>query len=186
MSAPHRRRSRPAARASWRAARRARRRARPRAGFSMIELLLTIAVAGIMLAIAGPRARAFREAAAVRGARQELATAIEAARGAAIQRSRPARVHVRTDSLLVTVDTGAPGAAATGRFTVLGPLRLDSQFVVTMTPADAGDTVISYDARGLANPRVGHVARFVVARGAHRDSVCVSHLGMILPRGCAP
>ena len=99
---------------------------------------------------------------------------------------RAARVRIRTDSLLVTVDTGAPGAAATGRFTVLGPLRLDSQFVVTVTPADAGDTVIAYDARGLANPRVGHVARFVVARGTRKDSVCVTNLGMILPRGCAP
>ena len=164
----------------------ARRRARRRAGFSMVELLLVIAVAGIMIAIAGPRFRAFREGASVRGARQELATAIEAARGAALQRSRTARVRIRTDSLLVTVDTGAVGAAATGRYTVLGPLRLDSSFIVTVTPADPADTIISYDARGLANPRIGHVARFIVRRGTRKDSVCVSNLGMILPRGCAP
>ena len=182
MSAHQCRRSRPAVRPP----RGAHRRARRRAGFSMVELLLTIAVAGIMIAIAGPRARAFREGASVRSARQELTTAIEAARGAAIQRSRTARVHIRTDSLLVTVDTGAPGGPATGRYRVLGPLRLDSSFVVTLTPAIAGDTVISYDSRGLANPRIGHVARFVITRGNRSDSVCVSNLGMILPRGCAP
>ena len=157
-----------------------------RAGFSMVEILLTIAVAGIMIAIAGPKARAFREGASVRGARQELATAIEAARGAAIQRGRTARVHLRTDSLLVTVDTGAPGAAATGRYRVLGPLRLDTAFNVTLTRADPADTVISYDSRGLANPRVGHTARFILTRGLRKDSVCVTNLGMILPRGCAP
>jgi type II secretory pathway pseudopilin PulG len=152
----------------------------------MVELLLTIAVAGIMVAIAGPKARAFREGASVRSARQELATAIEAARAAAIQRSRPARVRIRTDSLLVTVDTGAPGGPATGRYTVLGPLRLDSAFSVTVAPALEGDSIISYDARGLANPRIGHVARFIVTRNDRKDSVCVSNLGMILPRGCKP
>lgn len=178
MSALPCRRCRPAMRPPRGAAR--------RAGFSMVELLITIAVAGIMIAIAGPKARAFREGASVRGARQELATAIEAARGAAIQRGRTARVHLRTDSLLVTVDTGAPGAAASGRYTVLGPLRLDSAFNVTMTPAIPGDTVISYDARGLANPRILHTARFIVARGLRKDSVCVTNFGMILPRGCAP
>ncbi|MGZ8469558.1 MAG: pilus assembly FimT family protein [Gemmatirosa sp.] len=178
MSVPSPRRRGPDARAA--------RRARRRPGFSMVELLLTIAVAGLMLVIAAPRARAFREASSVRGARQELATAIEAARGAAIQRSRPARVRIRTDGVLVTVDTGALGAAATGRFTVLGPLRLDTAFSVTVTPAVPGDTIVAYDSRGLASPRLGHVARYVIARGVHRDSVCVSNLGMILPRGCAP
>jgi Tfp pilus assembly protein FimT len=152
----------------------------------MVELLLTLAVAGLMLVIAAPRARAFREASSVRGARQELATAIEAARAAALQRSRPARVSIATSGVLVTVDTGAPGAPATGRYTVLGPLRLDTAFAATVTAAVPGDTVITYDARGLASPRLGHVARYIVARGTHRDSVCVSNLGMILPRGCAP
>ena len=186
MSALPCRRSRPAMRPPRGAGRRARRPGRIRGGFSMVELLITIAVAGIMMAIAAPRARAFREGASVRGARQELATAIEAARGAAIQRGRTARVHLRTDSLLVTVDTGAPGAAASGRYRVLGPLRLDSAFTVTLTPADSRDTVIAFDARGLANPRPGHTVRLVVARGLRKDSVCVTNLGMILPRGCTP
>ncbi len=178
MSVPSRRRPRPVVRAV--------RRTRGRFGFSMVELLLTIAVAGLMLVIAAPRARAFREASSVRGARQELATAIEAARAAAMQRSRPARVRIATAGVLVTVDTGAPGAPSTGRYTVLGPLRLDSAFSATVTAAFPADSVIAYDARGLASPRIGHVARYVVARGAHRDSVCVTNLGMILPRGCAP
>lgn len=161
-----------------------------RAGFSMVELLLVIGMVGVLALIAGPRARAFRESASVRGARMELSAAIEAARSAAIQRGRPARVRIRTDSLLVTVDTGAPGAAATGTFRVLGPLRLDSEYVVTVTPAVEGDSVITFDSRGLANPRVGTPgtpgARYVIARGTRKDSVCVSRLGMILPRGCAP
>lgn len=158
----------------------------PRAGFSVAELLVVIAIAGVMVAMAAPRARAFRESAGVRGARQELATAIEAARGAAIQRGRPARVRVRADSLLVTVDTGAPGAATSGTYRVLGPLRLDSEYVVRLVSAVEGDSVITFDARGLANPRLDHVARYVLRRGAHRDSLCVSRLGMILPRGCTP
>lgn len=178
MSVRSPRRPRPDARAARRAGR--------RSGFSIVELLLTVAVAGLLIVVAAPRFRAFRESSAVRGARLELATAIEAARGAAIQRSRPARVRIRTDGVLVTVDTGAPAAAATGRFTVLGPLRFDTAFATTITPTVPGDTIIAYDSRGLASPRLGHVARYVIARGAHRDSVCVSNLGMILPRGCTP
>jgi hypothetical protein len=69
---------------------------------------------------------------------------------------------------------------------VLGPLRFDTAFATTITPTVPGDTIIAYDSRGLASPRLGHVARDVIARGAHRDSVCVSNLGMILPRGCTP
>ncbi|MDF1503411.1 type II secretion system protein [Roseisolibacter sp. H3M3-2] len=158
-----------------------------RAGFSMVEVLIVIGMVGVLVMIAGPRARAFREGASIRGARMELATAIEAARAAAIQRGRPARVRIRTDSIVVTVDTGAPGAAASGRYRVLGPLRLDSEYVVTVTAADVADSIITFDSRGLANPRLGaDGARYVIQRGVRKDSVCVSNLGMILPRECAP
>jgi hypothetical protein len=59
--------------------------------------------------------------------------------------------------------------------------------VVTVTAADLADSVISFDARGLANPRLGaDGARWVIARGTRKDSVCVSNFGMILPRGCTP
>ena len=159
---------------------------RPRGGFTMVELLLVIAMVGAVVAIAMPKMRTFRDASAVRSARLQLVTAVEAARAAAIQRGRQARVRVRGDSVLVTVDTGSPGAASTGTFTVLSTIPLMKEHAVTVSLASPTDTIIGFDSRGLASPRLDPTRVYVLTRGAMRDSVCVSRLGMLLPARCAP
>lgn len=157
-----------------------------RAGFSLVELLITVVVAGVLIMVAGPRWRSYRDGAAVRSARLELVAAHEAARAGAIQRGQIGRVLLSGDSLRSVVDTGPPGAPATGRMTVFGPVRLDALHQVTLTVANGADRTIAYDSRGLANPRLGRTAVYVVARGAFRDSVCVSSVGLVLLKRCAP
>ena len=157
--------------------------ARPRAGFSLVELLVVCAVVGIAVLIAAPRARAIRHASAVRAARSELVVAVEAARSAAIQRGRPARFRLGPTGIVATVDTAPPGNASQW-MVIYGPDRLDRQFDVTLSTAAPGDSVIDFDARGFASPRLGRVARLVVARPGFRDSVCVSSVGLIMRRGC--
>ncbi len=159
---------------------------RPRGGFTMVELLLVITMVGAVVAIAMPKLRGFRDTSAVRSARLELTTAIEAARAASIQRGRPARVRIMNDTILVTVDTAAVGAGAPGRYTVLGPKSLRGEHAVIVTGATASDTGIAFDSRGLASPRLTGTAVFVLVRNATRDSVCVSRLGMLLPARCTP
>ena len=158
---------------------------RPR-GFTMVELLLVITMVGAVVAIAMPKMRGFRDTSAVRSARLELTAAIEAARAASIQRGRAARVRIVDDSILVTVDTGAVGAGASSRYTVLGPKSLRAEHAVIVTGKTASDTGIAFDSRGLASPRLAGTAVFVLQRNATRDSVCVSRLGMLLPARCAP
>ena len=157
-----------------------------RAGFSLVELLITMVVAGVLLMVAGPRWRAYRDGAAVRAARLELIAAHEAARAGAVQRGQAGRLLLDGDSLRAVIDTGPPGAPPTGRMTVFGPVRLDALHEVTLTVANAADRAVVYDSRGLANPRLGRTAVYVVARGGFRDSVCVSSMGMVLTRTCAP
>jgi type II secretory pathway pseudopilin PulG len=152
----------------------------------MIELLLVIAMIGAVAAIAVPRMRTFRDSSAVRSARLELTAAIEAARAASIQRGRAARVRIRNDSVLVTVDTSAVGSATTLRYTVLGPKSLRAEHGVSITGVLPSDTGVAFESRGLASPRLDQTAIFVIRRGAMRDSVCVSRLGMLLPSGCTP
>ena len=109
-----------------------------------------------------------------------------APRAASIQRGRAARVRIRNDTILVTVDTGAVGSVSPARYTVLGPKSLLGEHGVTVTGAAASDTGIAFDSRGLASPRLDQRAVFILRRSTVRDSVCVSRLGMLLPARCAP
>ena len=162
------------------------RRSPSRAGFSLPELLITFVIGGIVAALGTPVIARTRDAFAVRAARQNLVTTVEAARAAATQRGRTARFIVRGNAVLAVVDTAPPGQPAVGTLTVLAPQPFDVDYHVQLTLASAADSVVSYDARGFANPRVGHVARIVIVGRSNRDSVCLSSFGQILPSGCVP
>jgi prepilin-type N-terminal cleavage/methylation domain-containing protein len=164
-------------------------RARPRPparGFTVVELLLTLVVIGAVAAIAGPRISAMRGGQAVRGARGEVVSTIEAARAAALQRGRPAWV-VRRGNTLVAETVDEDGRARV----VVATADLERLYGVTLATAVPADDQVTFDGRGLANPRLTRVvpyARYIVRTGdgAFRDSVCVTSLGLILPPGCVP
>lgn len=161
-------------------------RPRPRvAGYTLAELLIVLSLAGIMALIAGPRVVAYRNTSAVRAARLEIVAVTEAARAAAMQRGRSARMMISKKVLTASVDTSAVNATTSVVSMVTLTLqRLDSAYGVAVTTAAPGDTLITYDSRGFANPRRAQWAKLYVARDGVRDSVCVTEMGMILPRGC--
>jgi type IV fimbrial biogenesis protein FimT len=72
---------------------------RHRGGFTLVELVVTVAVLGIVLAAGLPSLRALREQHATLGAFHGLTTALMAARMAAIQRGRPVTVCPSRDGL---------------------------------------------------------------------------------------
>ena len=149
----------------------------------MAELLIVMSVAGVMALIAFPRFAAYRSTSAVRAARLEIVAVTEAARASALQRGRTARVVLDNQSLRASVDTSAPNAP-TAAMVTLALQRLDRTYGVTVTTGTGLDTLtIGYDARGFASPR--RAAKLYVARGGVRDSVCVTSMGLLLPRGCA-
>ncbi len=152
-------------------------------GFTLPELLICMALMATLAALAGPSMTGMRGANAVRGARGEVLATIEAARAAALQRGRRARVEVRGNTMVALVDDGS----AKG-FVVVATADLKREYRVELATAVPADTMVTFDPRGLAAPRLGHVARFVVrsTAGGARDSVCVSNLGLLLPPGCAP
>jgi prepilin-type N-terminal cleavage/methylation domain-containing protein len=158
---------------------------RARRGYTLVELMIVLGVAGILALAAAPRVGALRDASAVRAARLEVATAVEAARAAAMQRGRTARVAIRRNVLVAAVDTSPVNAPQQAEMVTLTIQRLDAAYGVTLTTAAPADTLIAYDARGFASPRRAQTAKFYVARRQSRDSVCVSTVGLILPRGCA-
>jgi len=160
-----------------------RRGVRGAAGFTLVELLICLTLVGVLAALAGPPLAGLRGAQAVRGARGEVVATIEAARAAAVQRGRPARVVVRGNTMRALVDDGT-----TAGFVVVATADLHKEYGVVVSTGVRADTLIYFDARGLANPRLGRDARYVVqsVAGPQRDSVCVSNLGLLLPPGCVP
>ena len=140
-----------------------------------------LTLVGVLLAAAGPRLGVVRSGQNVRSARVELAAVVDAARGAAIQRGRPARFILRGDTALAIVDDGSVGG-----FQVVRTAALGAMYKVDIAPRTTADSVVTFDGRGLARPRLGRIARFVISstRTVQRDSVCVSSLGLLLPREC--
>jgi Tfp pilus assembly protein FimT len=150
----------------------------------MVELLIVMTIGAVLAMFAVPRARLVIDRGSASSATAEVGAAIESARFAAMQRGRRATVRFKGNAVTAVVDTGPPWMAATGQMLVLRVADTRKGYGVTMTVPNAADSVIVFDPRGFASPRRGVGSRYVLTRGAARDSVCVGALGMIMARGC--
>lgn len=147
------------------------------AGFTIVELLIVLMLLGVLSAITYPRIAGVRAGAALRAARVQFTASLATARAAAVRFGRPAQLTRRGNSIEVRADTGG-----TGTFVSLGlPLALDSAFKVTLSATV--DSVV-FGPRGLATSLSPSGARFALVRGDIRDSICLTRLGEISPRGC--
>lgn len=72
-----------------------------RRGFTMIELMVTIAVAAVLVALAAPTFRTYTAKKKVEGALAELATDLQFARSEAVSRNTPVRVTVNPNCYAV-------------------------------------------------------------------------------------
>ena len=136
-----------------------------RHGYTLLELALVLAVAGLTLGIALPRLSALHDTLEVEQAARELGTAHRRARIAAILRGRPVVLAISPDSLACRIAGGTgrlwkrPGPAGTG-VQMAGPVRQ-----ITFSPV--GLTV------GLAN------ASYRFTRGSASRTVVISRLGRV-------
>ena len=136
-----------------------------RHGFSFVELLLILAVTGILAGIALPRLSVILDSIEVQSAAARLIAAHQRARMMAITRGRVLVLSVRPDSVTISTRAGvAPiwseAGPATGHVALEGTLR---QF--TFSPE--GLTL------GLSN------ATFRLSRGSAARTVVVSRLGRV-------
>jgi prepilin-type N-terminal cleavage/methylation domain-containing protein len=148
-----------------------------RGGFTMLELLIVIVLMGLLSAMAYPRMSGVRQSAGLRAARVQFVSSLATARAAAVRFARPAQLKRSGNSIQVLADTGGTGA-----FVSLGlPVALDSQFSVTLSATI--DSVV-FGSRGLATNLSTSGAQFALVRGTIQDSVCLTRLGEVAPRGC--
>ena len=135
-----------------------------RYGFTLIEMMVVVAMISIMVAIATPRIRTLRDRSNLRAARDEVATALAVARSAAVQKGITATFIARHDSVRV--------ALAAGLGQVILPSRpLDKLYGVELRPADA-DTAMTFDSRGFVPDRTGQT-KYYLTVATLKDSVCV-------------
>jgi prepilin-type N-terminal cleavage/methylation domain-containing protein len=134
-------------------------------GFTLIELLVALALAGLLAAIAIPRASASLDRLGVRGAAQDVVLAIAAARAAAQRRGDYA-------SFVADPRTGRVRAVCAGETLferdVAGArgVRLEAtRESITFTPTGMG--------WGAANTTV------IVTRGGSADTIVTSRLGRV-------
>ncbi len=136
-----------------------------RSGFTLVETVLALAVAGLLLGIALPSFTALKQGVTVERAAQHIVAAHRRARAAAIVHGQPAILAVAAESLRITlVGAGPPQWASAGPsldgVTLAGPPR-------TLTFSPLGITT------GLSN------ASFELSLGSASRTVVVSRLGRV-------
>jgi prepilin-type N-terminal cleavage/methylation domain-containing protein len=152
-------------------------RARP--GFTMLELIIVIAMMGILTAFAFPKVRAGKEGADLRAAREVVANLASQARRSAISRGTPVKFGpVANDDqrLEVRLDNGTR---------IAGPVDTYGQWKVSSSIAGGANNYVRFDGHGLARDanNATRIIRLVTASG-RRDSVCISGAGMVMRGTC--
>jgi hypothetical protein len=140
-----------------------------------VEIMIVVAVAGILMAVAIPRFAEFNNRRQIRSAKLRLATTLVTARQGAIQRGMPMRFHVHASRIRVTRGTTS---------TVVGLVApVDSLYKVNITVEPSWADHFYFDTRGFAQGLGGRVKYRFTRPGAPADSICISRLGMI-QRAC--
>jgi len=160
-----------------------------RSGYTLAEVMIVIAIIGLILATLTPKVRTIREGSNLRAGKDAVATALGTARAAAIQKGATATFHLGPDST-VLVDAVVNGATVP----VLPKRSLGQMYGVGFTvyvkpsggayTASPGDSTIKFDLRGFGTTTSDAAVLYLVKLGSKTDSICVSKNGMILKKGC--
>lgn len=137
-----------------------------RRGVTLLELIVVLAMIGLLLALALPRLAGWLDWLAVDRATQEVAAFHRTARFAAILRSQPVRLDFSADSLRATLE--GPTDSVFLRWP--GPKRLG----VSLTASRAS---IRFQANGLGLGAAD--TKLVLRRGAEAESLTTSRLGRL-------
>lgn len=150
-----------------------------RNAYTLAELLITISIVGILMAVTLPRYGKIRDQGQMASAMTRFTRAIMAARQSAIQRGKPAYFKTDDSRIWVTLDTTGNN---TDSVIVTKAINLTEMYSVVVTEP-VGLVSIGYDPRGVSTQVSQQVFHFVHS-GGRRDSLCVSRLGNTIRERC--
>jgi prepilin-type N-terminal cleavage/methylation domain-containing protein len=136
-------------------------------GFSLGELVVALAVTGVLLAMVVPRLAPTFDRIATEAAARDVTTAIAVARSAAVMQGTRARLHLEPDSLWIEREQ-AEGWVPYARWP--GPAAAGVTLTVTNPQLVFGPLGVGW---GLANTRV------VLRRGSQTETITTSRLGRV-------
>lgn len=155
-------------------------------GFTLLELLMTVTVLGVLTALAVPSFREMMDRNAVISQANELVSSILLARSEAIKRSQPVvvrRIGFWTDRLNVFADANGNDTYQSGAD---GPRIVDHRVsgnTVTITGNGAVATFIRFNSRGRAatapdgNPLTPNADFFTLTRNGATRFICFNPTG---------
>lgn len=149
-------------------------------GYTLTEVLIIVAIIGILTAVAVPRFAKAKNQAQLTGALTRFTRGVMAARQAAIQRGKTSYFRHSDNKFWVIVDTTGSLADSI----VITPVyNLADEYGVSVT-APTGVTSIQYDPRGVATQTSRRVFAFRHTVSGTIDSLCVSRLGNTIRERC--
>ncbi|HYD54956.1 MAG TPA: type II secretion system protein, partial [Gemmatimonadaceae bacterium] len=146
-----------------------------RRGFTLLELILVIALMGIITAFAVPRVRTGTDRANLSAARDHITVNMSSARRLALSRSALTRVELVGDSIL-RVRMQLPS----GWQQIMPDVNVKATYRSTMLLDNTAGGAIEFDKRGLLRGN-GASRKFLITNiDGGRDSVCVTGAGLVM------
>lgn len=150
-----------------------------RHAYTLAEMLIVVAILGILVAVTLPRYGKIRDQGQMASAMTRFTRAVMAARQSAIQRGKPAYFKTNASRIWVTLDTTGNN---TDSVVVTSQINLTDMYGVTVTDP-VGLVAIAYDPRGVSTQSSKQVFHFRHT-GGRQDSLCVSRLGNTIRERC--
>lgn len=150
-----------------------------RRGFTLVETLVAIVVAGIIMAYAFPKVRTTLIKSNLRSARSAVLSTLQQAKVRAVNENRTMAVKLNTTTGALWIE-GSPRKVALSGSTAdtVGPMQnLTTSYQATI--ANTSPTSLAFDHRGMLTPLGTSQQTVKVSNGSFSDSVMINGYGGI-------